>query len=56
MPNILEKKGEEAYKRFIELKTLIHSEKREKVLEKLMVEYLEISRTYRFGKLNEAGI
>ncbi|MBL0047086.1 MAG: AAA family ATPase [Bacteroidetes bacterium] len=53
MHNIFEKKGEDAYKRYIELKTLIHSEKNKEKQEELMVEYLEIARIYRFGKSNE---
>lgn len=49
MPNILEKKGEEAQERYIELKTLIHAEKNKSKKTKLMKEYMDIGNKYEFN-------
>jgi energy-coupling factor transporter ATP-binding protein EcfA2 len=51
LTTVLEKKGQEAYDRFIELKSLIHSEKDEATKESYMVEYLTLGNQYRFDNI-----
>ena len=53
MPNILETKGANALKRFIELKSLILVEKDESKKGILLNEFMEISNKYKFGSQYE---